>query len=117
MFVIGGYVDDIALAGKSDQKMAEVKSALSQRFDMKDLGILHQFLGVEVVSNPSTGEIWVGQSLYTERVLERFGMENSKPIDIPASPDVKLQKKAEDCTMVSQVCCWSPTLSLHQDTA
>ena len=61
---------------------------------MKDLGTLLNFLRVEVVSNPST--YWIRQPLYTKRVLERFGMESCKPTSIPASPDTKLQKRAND---------------------
>ena len=46
MFVIAIYVDDIVLAGRSDRKLSEVKNALAARFDVKDLGSLHYFLGV-----------------------------------------------------------------------
>ena len=35
---------------------------------MKDLGLLHYFLGVKVVQNSSTGEIWIGQPAYTEKL-------------------------------------------------
>jgi len=102
MFVIAVYIDDIVLGSRNDKKMLDVKITLSQCFEMKDLGMLHHFLGVEVFNNTSTGKIWVGQPLYTERVLERFGMEFSKPTSTPASPDTKLQKKAADGVMVSQ---------------
>ena len=46
LFFIAVYVDDIILAGKSIERMNEVKSALSAQFDVKDLGDLHYFLGV-----------------------------------------------------------------------
>ena len=42
-FLIGVYVDDIILAGKSERKMREVKEALGEKFDIKDLGKLHYF--------------------------------------------------------------------------
>ena len=51
MFVIAVYVDDIVLAGKSDRKLSEVKKALASKFDVKDLGKLHYFLGVKVVQD------------------------------------------------------------------
>ena len=53
MFVIAVYVDDIVLAGKSDGQMSEVKSARSSKFDVKDMGELHYFLG-------SRSESWKG---------------------------------------------------------
>ena len=62
-FVITVYVDDIALEEKSDRMMVKIKKSLSARFEMKDLGMLHQFLGDKVVSNTATGAIWIGQPL------------------------------------------------------
>lgn len=44
MFLIGVYVDDIILAGKSDKRIKEVKRALDTKFDINDMGKLHYFL-------------------------------------------------------------------------
>ena len=49
---------------------------------MKDLGILHWFLGNEFVC--SDGMIEMKQSLYIEKILEKFGMDNCKPKATPA---------------------------------
>ena len=35
------YVDDILLAGKTDQKINEVKQALAELFKIRDMGKLH----------------------------------------------------------------------------
>ena len=45
-------IDDILLAGKTDQKINEVKQALAELFKMKDIGKLHHFLGIKVVQKP-----------------------------------------------------------------
>ncbi len=37
---LGGYVDDIILAGKTDSALSEVKTALSRKFDIKDLELV-----------------------------------------------------------------------------
>ena len=66
IFIIAVYVDDILLSGKSDQMMVRIKETLAWRFEMKDLGMLHHFLGVKVVQNSSTGEIWIATSLHRE---------------------------------------------------
>lgn len=34
----------VVLAGKSDQRMTEIKKPLAERFEMKDHGMLHHFL-------------------------------------------------------------------------
>ena len=44
MFIIAVYVDDIVLAGKGYQWMAEVKQALAHQFQVKDMGELYTLL-------------------------------------------------------------------------
>ena len=51
---------------------------LSKKFEMKDLGPLHHFLGVKVIQDQLTGVIWIGQSSYTEKFLQKFGMYDCK---------------------------------------
>ena len=95
-FIIGVYVDDIVLAGKSDKTMADVKRALSDKFEMKDLGELNYFLDVKIVQNHEKGTIWIGQTLYTENMLQKFGMENAKPINTPVAVNTKLMLGTDD---------------------
>ena len=51
MFLVGVYVDDIILAGKSDKRIKEVKRALAAKFDIKDMGRLHYFLGMKILQD------------------------------------------------------------------
>ena len=91
------YVDDIILGARDEAKMTRVKEELSQSFEMKDLGPLHQFLGVKIAQNQPSGEIWIGQTSYTEKLLEKFGMNKCKPVSTPVNPDVKLStNEAQD---------------------
>ena len=106
MFVIAVHVDDIVLATKSDKRMAEVKKGLAEGFEVIHIGELHHFLGVKVIQNPQTGEVWIGQAYvqaYAQRVLQKFGMENAKPIHTPVDTSLKLVKATEDCENVDQV--------------
>jgi hypothetical protein len=41
------YVDDLFLAG-DEQMIAECKANVVVEFEMKDLGLMHYFLGLEV---------------------------------------------------------------------
>jgi len=102
MFIIAVYVDDILLAGKSDRRMTEVKQALSKQFKMKDMGELHHFLGVKVIQKPETGQLWIGQSAYVKGILEKFGMDNSKPISTPVDVSARLVKARDDDEKIDQ---------------
>lgn len=47
MLILILYVDDLLIT-RSDQLIKQCKNYLSKEFDMKDLGFLHYFLGLEV---------------------------------------------------------------------
>ena len=48
---------------------------------MKDLGILHYFLGLEIWQR--SGGLFVSQGKYSREILERFNMQGCKPVDTP----------------------------------
>jgi histone deacetylase 1/2 len=50
-FFIVVYVDDFILVCNNQNKLLQIKEELSQKFEMKDLGELHFFLGMEVERN------------------------------------------------------------------
>ena len=81
--MIAIYVYDILLAGKIMKRMNTVKQALSQKFQVKDMGELNYFLGVKVVQDHNAGSVWIGQQSYTESILRKFGMQDAKKIQTP----------------------------------
>ena len=102
MFMIAVHVDDLVLAAKSDKHIADVKKALSEKFEVKDMGELHHFLGTKVLQNKQNGEVWIGQPAYTQTVLRKFNMENAKPVDTPVDISSKLVKMNEDSESANQ---------------
>ena len=42
------YVNDMLLVGNNIELMREVKSQFSSKFDMKDLGVAHFLLGMDI---------------------------------------------------------------------
>ena len=50
------YVDDLILIG-DDQLIVSCKEDLAREFEMKDMGLMHYFLGMEVWQND--GELFV----------------------------------------------------------
>jgi hypothetical protein len=46
------YVDDLVITGADLEEINRIKRQLTASFEMKDLGDLHYFLGIEVICNP-----------------------------------------------------------------
>ncbi|RXN36740.1 Retrovirus-related Pol poly from transposon TNT 1-94 [Labeo rohita] len=46
-------------------------------------------------------EIWMGQATYSENVLKKFGMENSKPVSTPVDINTKLVKHSDDSEVMN----------------
>ena len=59
LVIIVIYVDDLILTGSNSDEIMHVKKVLGAEFDMKDLGELKYFLGIEVVQTPQG--IWMLQ--------------------------------------------------------
>lgn len=87
------YVDDILLATNSLELMHETKVFLSKHFEMKDLGEASFVLGIQIHRDRSRGILGLSQKSYIEKVLKRFGMQNSKPIDTPVAKGDKFSLK------------------------
>ncbi|XP_038891601.1 secreted RxLR effector protein 161-like [Benincasa hispida] len=62
-------------------------------FEMTDLGMMHYFLGIEVIQ--SVAEIFINQKKYALESLDRFQMENCNSATIPVEPNLKLIKGHE----------------------
>ncbi len=103
--VIVIYVDDLIITGDSDSDISDLKKLLKQKFEMKDLGKLHYFLGIEVIKFPKG--IWLLQRQYALNKLSEYGMTGCKPISIPLEQNVKLSvdegNLVEDTTMYKRI--------------
>ena len=66
---------------------------------MKDLGEAKKILGMEIKWDRRKDTIWLTQSQYLRRILQRFGMDGSaKPVSTPLASHFKLND------------CMSPTM-------
>jgi hypothetical protein len=81
------YVDDLFLTGE-EKLIAECKHRLSAEFEMKDLGLMHYFLGLEVWQSP--GRIFLNQGKYMVEILKRFDMLDCKSMNTPMEAKLKL---------------------------
>ena len=95
LMLIALYVDDLLLAAKTRTQISWMKNMLRERFDMKDLGEARVCLGLEITRNRDERKLWLSQQSYMEKIVERFGMNESKPVatpmEEPNSPDERLE--------------------------
>ncbi|XP_071680137.1 uncharacterized protein [Lolium perenne] len=83
------YVDDdIILTASSMDLLRQLTERLRAEFARKDLGLLHYFLGIEVVCR--TDDFFLHQRKYAHELLDRAGMLNCKPTATPVDTKSKL---------------------------
>ena len=68
----------------------KLKILLSREFDMKDLGATKKILRMEIRRERAIGRLWLSHSGYVRKVLERFNMENEKPVSRPLANHFRL---------------------------
>ena len=81
------YVDDLFLTGE-DNPINECKKNLDAEFEMKDLGMIHFFLGLEVWQYAD--KIFLNQRKYAVEILKRFGMIECKAMTTSMTTNLKL---------------------------
>ena len=77
------YVDDILLIGNSIELLESVKEYLNKSFSMKDLGEAAYILGIKIYRDRSRRLIALSQSIYLDKVLKKFKMDQSKKGFLP----------------------------------
>ena len=82
------YVDDIVVTGNDTGEQLKLQKYLSQEFEMKDLGDLKYFLGIEVARSKTY--IFMSQRKYVLDLLTETGMLGCKLADTPIEMNHKL---------------------------
>lgn len=90
------YVDDVLLATNDEKLMSDVIEKLSDEFKMKDLGVVKRFMGINIEID--SGTITLDQTHYVQRILEKFGMTDCKPIKTPIEPNLHLERGSSEPT-------------------
>ncbi|XP_021721511.1 uncharacterized protein LOC110689087 [Chenopodium quinoa] len=101
IIILAVYVDDIVVTGTNNEAILALKTHLHSVFSIKDLGILHYFLGIEVVHLPQ-GIILTQRKFYKELISES-GFDVSKVAKTPLPQKLKLLADQGDF-------CSNPTL-------
>jgi len=81
------YVDDMIVTGNDPNEISSLQQYLASNFDMKQLGDLKYFLGIEVAR--SKHGIFLSQRKYVLDLLTETGMLGCKPIETPIEQNHK----------------------------
>ena len=83
------YVDDIIVTVNDEREKHKVKQRLTTEFEIKKLGKLKCFLGIEVAY--STQGIFISQKKYVTDLLAETGKIGCKPVSTPngSKPQVR----------------------------
>ena len=81
------YVDDLFVTG-NEKQIVESKKKLAEEFEMKDLGLVHCFLGLE--GWQSSEGIFLNQGKYAVEILKRLNMLECKAMATPMDSNLKL---------------------------
>ena len=88
-----------------DEPINRCKKNLTAKFEMKDLGMMHYFLGLEVRQYPD--EIFLNQGKYVVEILKRSGMIDCKAMTTPMTTNLKLlnddTSETVDATLYRQI--------------
>nr|GEY34820.1 putative RNA-directed DNA polymerase [Tanacetum cinerariifolium] len=87
------YVDDMIITGDDKEEIAKLRKSLFTEFEMKDLGKLKYFLGIEVLR--SKRGIFMCQKKYILDLLAETGMVDCKQADTPMIMNQKLYMEEE----------------------
>jgi hypothetical protein len=96
-------VDDLILAGDDEGTIFQVKEELSSEFEMKDLGKLKYFLGLDIKQDED-GKLRIDQKQCILRVLKRFGMEDCRGISTPIKTNLKMEKRMNNEELTKKSC-------------
>jgi protein associated with RNAse G/E len=80
-------VDDLFLTDE-EKIITNCKKKLVVEFEMKDLGPMHYFLGLEVWQSPE--DIFFNQGKYFVEILKRFDMMDCRAMSTPMETNLKL---------------------------
>ncbi|XP_028118917.1 uncharacterized protein LOC114316462 [Camellia sinensis] len=82
------YVDDMIITGDDPTGIFNLQQFLYRQFEIKDLGLLSYFLGLEI-SQDSSG-YFLTQAKHTSDLLARAGLTDCKTATTPIDPQTRL---------------------------
>ena len=85
------YVDDLAIIAPDINIINTFISQIKKYFNIKNLGLITDYLGIDIDLNLKEGYLKLSQAKYIDKILVKYGLEASNPIYTPMDSKAKLE--------------------------
>lgn len=85
------FIDDCFLFSNNTNLLKKVKIALSNKYDMTDMGDLSSGLNLFITRDRDKKVLTLSQAKYIEKKLQQFNMSYAKPMSTPLEVNCKLE--------------------------
>jgi hypothetical protein len=91
--IVTVWVDDLLLFADSAESMEEIKNDIRTEWEATDMGEPTKIVGIEITQSP--GQISISQSKSVRSILERQGLADCNPVQMPLDPNVKIKENPD----------------------
>jgi len=91
--IVALFVDDICLFYKNENEFHSIKELLMSQYEMRDLGPLKKFLGLNIVHTAES--LTIDNESYINYLLKLFRIEDANPVATPMENKIKFNPEAK----------------------
>ncbi len=107
------YVDDLLIAAATKAAIAVVKQHLAGIYELKDLGEVRAFLGLNITRDRTNRVIYINQEDYIHKILAKYGKTGLSPSKTPWPAGATTPKQWEPVDAIEARGYLSETASLN----
>lgn len=84
------FVDDMLICSENANAIAEVKTELKKRLNVKDLGQVTTYIGIDIKYDRKNNKMTLSQRKYIESLAVKYRLDNAKSYKVPMETHLKL---------------------------
>lgn len=92
--IIGIYVDDFIIFSNNKAETSYLIEVLNQKFKIKNLGQVKQYLGMRINVDKKSNSITIDQKHYIEQLLKKFEMSDCNTAETPIECKLNVEKSS-----------------------
>jgi hypothetical protein len=92
------YINDLAIIAPSEIIFNDFIKLISQDFKIKNLGVIKDYLGIDINLNTNQGFIKLSQETYINKILNKYNFQDAKTKSSPMDSYLKLELNKEQAS-------------------